>query len=84
MMKCAFLTALSREIPNDERTPGAVACYMTRPPITPERMLGEASGAQVIYRSDAIHPRHQANFRSAEPLDWLGALSHAEGLATKP
>jgi hypothetical protein len=34
-------------------------------------MLGEASSPQVIYRSHAVHPRHQANFRSAE-------------LATKP
>ena len=34
-------------------------------------MLGGASNARVIYRSDIVHPRHQANFRSAE-------------LATKP
>jgi len=34
---------------------------MTRPPISPDRMLGEASNARVIYRSDAVHPRHQAN-----------------------
>lgn len=66
MMKCAFLTALSQEIPNDERTSGIVARYLTRPPITPERMLGEASGARAIHRSDAIHPRHQASFRSAQ------------------
>ena len=29
-----------------------------------------------------VHPRYEASLRSAEPLDWLGALIHAEGLAT--
>ncbi len=48
---------------------------MTRPPITPERMLGEASSAQVIYRSEAVHPRHQANFRVFDPLDFLAEVS---------
>jgi len=66
-----FGTHVSREIPADAKTPGVVARYMIQPPITPERMLGEASSAQIIYRSDIVHPRHQANFRSAE-------------LATKP
>ncbi len=61
-----FGTHVSREIPADAKTPGAVARYITRPPITQERMLGEARNAQVIYRSDAVHPRHPANFRSAE------------------
>jgi len=70
-----FGTHVSREIPADAKTPGAVARYMTRPPITPERMLGEASSAQVIYRSDAVHPRHQANFRVFDPLDFLAEVS---------
>jgi hypothetical protein len=48
---------------------------MTRPPITPERMLGEASRAQVIYRSDSVHPRHQANFRVFDPVDFLAEVS---------
>jgi len=39
---------------------------MARHPITPEPILGKASSAQVIYRSDIVHPPHQANFRSAE------------------
>jgi hypothetical protein len=38
-------------------------------------MLGEASNARVIYRSDAIHPRHQANFRVFDPLDFLAEVS---------
>ena len=63
-----FGTHVSREIPADATTPG-VARYMIRPPITPERMLGEASKVQIIYRSDAVHPRHQANFRVFDP--WL-------------
>jgi len=48
---------------------------MTRPPITPDRMLGEAGRAQVIYRSDSVHPRHQANFRVFDPLDFLAEVS---------
>jgi hypothetical protein len=48
---------------------------MARPPITPERMLGEASTAQLIYRSEQVHPRHQANFRVFDPLDFLAEVS---------
>jgi len=48
---------------------------MTRPPLSPDRMLGEASNARVIYRSDAVHPRHQANFRVFDPLDFLAEVS---------
>jgi hypothetical protein len=66
---------VSREIPADAKTPGIVARHMIRPPITPERMLGGASSAQVIYRSDAVHPRHQANFRVFDPLDFLAGVS---------
>ena len=66
---------MSREIPADATSPGVVARYMTRPPINPDRMLGEASNARVIYRSDAVHPRHQANFRVFDPLDFLAEVS---------
>jgi hypothetical protein len=66
-------THVSRQIPADATTAGVVARYMTQPPITPERMCGEASKAQVIYRSDAGHPRHQAHFRVFDPLDFLSA-----------
>ena len=66
---------MSREIPADAATPGMVTRYMTRPPITPERMLGEASSAQLIYRSDAVHPHHRANLRVFDPLDFLAELS---------
>jgi hypothetical protein len=38
-------------------------------------MLGEASQAQILYRSDAVHPRHQANFRVFEPLDFLAEVN---------
>ncbi len=38
-------------------------------------MLGEASKAQVISRSDAFHPRHQANLRLFDPLDFLAEVS---------
>jgi hypothetical protein len=70
-----FGAHVSREIPADAKTPNTVARYMTRPPITPERMLGEAGSAQVIYRSDIVHPRHQANFRVFDPLDFLAEVS---------
>jgi hypothetical protein len=66
---------VSRAIPADEKTPGVVARYMTRPPITPERMLGEVDKDQIIYRSDAVRPRHQANFRVFDPLDFLAEVS---------
>ncbi len=52
-----------------------ISSYMVRPPITPERMLGEANQRQIIYRSDAVHPRHQANFRVFDPLDFLAEVS---------
>jgi len=70
-----FGTHVSREIPADPKTPGAIARYMTRPPITPERMLGEASSARIIYRPDIVHPRQQANFREFDPLDFLAEVS---------
>ncbi len=38
-------------------------------------MVGEARSAKVIYRSEAIHPRHHANFRIFDPLDFLAAVS---------
>jgi hypothetical protein len=53
-----FGTHVSRTIPADEKTPEVVARYMTRPPITPERMVGEARSAKAIYRSEVIHHRH--------------------------
>ena len=48
---------------------------MIRSPITPQRMLGEASKVQIIYRSDAVHPRHQANFHVFDRLDFLAEVS---------
>ena len=38
-------------------------------------MLGEPGSARVICRSDAVHPRHQANFRVFDPLDFLAEVS---------
>ena len=70
-----FGTHVSRAIPADATTPGVVARYMARPPITPERILGEADQDRIIYRSDAVHPRHQANFRAFDPLDFLAEVS---------
>ncbi len=70
-----FGAHVSRAIPADATTPGIVARYMTRPPITPERMLGEADKDRIIYRSDEVHPRHQANFRVFDPLDFLAEVS---------
>ncbi len=70
-----FGNHVSRPIPVDKQAPGVVARYMARPPITPERMLGDADKHQFIYRSDAIHLRHQANFRVFDPLDFLAEVS---------
>jgi Putative transposase len=49
-----FGTHVSQAIPANATTPGIVARYMARPPITPERMVGEADKHQSIYRSDAV------------------------------
>ena len=38
-------------------------------------MLGEPGSAQVIYRSDAVRPRHQVNSRVSDPLDLLAEMS---------
>ena len=38
-------------------------------------MLGDANQAQLIYRSDAVHPRHQANLRVFDPLNFLAEVS---------
>ena len=74
--QCAMASRVGAD-PGLGRAPGGGAWLglkVTRPPITPERMLGEASKAQVIYRSDAVHPRHQANFRVFAPLDFLAEV----------
>ncbi|HSB81700.1 MAG TPA: hypothetical protein VLM91_23215 [Candidatus Methylomirabilis sp.] len=52
-----FGTDVSWPILANEKTPGVVARYMARPPVSPERMLGEAEKDQIICRSDAVHPR---------------------------
>lgn len=59
----------------DEKTPGVVARDMVRPPITPERMLGEADKDRSSYRSDAAHPRHPASCRAFAPLDFRAEVS---------
>ena len=68
-----FGTHVSRKIPADATTPGVVARSRSRPPVTPERMRGEASQAQVIDQSEAGHP--QASFRVFDPLDFLAEVS---------
>lgn len=70
-----FGTHVSREIPADAKMAGPVARYMSRPPLTPERMLGEANNAQIVYRSDAVHPCHRANFRVFNPLNFIAEVS---------
>ncbi len=38
-------------------------------------MLGETGKDRIIYRSDAVHPRHRANFRVFAPLHFLAEVS---------
>jgi len=66
---------VSRGIPTHERSPGVVTRHMARPPLILERKLGDARGVRVIYRSGAIHPRHQANCRVFAALDFLTEVS---------
>ncbi len=70
-----FGTHVSRAIPVDEKTPGVVARYMARPPITPERMLGEADKDRIIYRSDVVHPRHRSAELATKPSELPGVRS---------
>lgn len=48
--------------------------YLVRSPVSLDRMSLGQDGS-VLYRSDRIHPRHQANFRAwRDPLDFIAAL----------
>jgi hypothetical protein len=66
---------VSRTIPVDQKTPGVVARYMARPPITPARLRGDARHAGVIDRSDAVYSRRPATLRVFAPLDLLAEAS---------
>jgi hypothetical protein len=53
-----FGTHVGRTISLGEKTPAAVAQYMARRLVTPKRMLGGADRERMIYRPDAVYPRH--------------------------
>ncbi len=48
---------------------------MSRAPVVPDRILGDGTSPTVLYRSDIIHPRRQANFRAFDPLAFLAEVS---------
>ena len=64
MMKCAFLTALSREIPNDERTPGAVIRHRWQivGAAHPTGVRGGSAVLSALRRDDAGHRRSAERF----------------------
>jgi hypothetical protein len=54
----------------------AVAEYIARGPVSLERLEVDETGPtpRVIYRSPKVHPRHGADFRIFDPLEFLAAL----------
>ncbi len=47
---------------------GAVASYLAPPPVVLARIVGRGDGDRIVYRSDAFHPRHGADFRAFDPI----------------
>ncbi|MBI3269126.1 MAG: hypothetical protein HYZ53_08885 [Planctomycetes bacterium] len=47
----------------------AVAHYLVHPPVVLGRILSEGTAEKILYKADAVHPRHGGNFRVSDPLD---------------
>jgi len=59
---------------DDARAREAVASYLAHPPVVLARIVGRGDGDRIVYRSDDIHPRHGANFRAFDPLDFIAEV----------
>ena len=71
-----FSAYLSGAIPGEGQADREnLARYMAHPAIVPSRLLGVASAGKVIYTAEAVHPRHHANFRAFDPLDFIAELT---------
>jgi hypothetical protein len=51
-----------------------VARYLCHPPVVLGRIVAQDSASRVVYKSDTIHPRHAANFRVFDPLEFIAEI----------
>jgi transposase-like protein len=58
----------------DAATRENVARYLCHPPIVLGRIMAQDSAAGVVYMSDSVHPRHGANFRVFDPLEFIAEI----------
>ena len=70
-----FGAHVSREIPGDQQSRENPARYLAHPPIVLDRIVGDPSAGKILYTGEAIHPRHRANFRVFDPLEFLAEIS---------
>lgn len=66
---------MSREIPGDQQSRENLARYLAHPPIVLDRIVGDPSAGKILCTGEAIHPRHRANFRVFDPLEFLAEIS---------
>ena len=70
-----FGAHVSREIPGDQQSRENLARCLAHPPIVLDRIVGDPSAGKILYTGEAIHPRHRANFRVFDPLEFLAEIS---------
>jgi transposase-like protein len=80
-----FGAFVGHEIPAaDRKGREEVARYLAHPPIVVGRILGDGSSGTVVYKADKVHPRHQANFRTFDPLEFIAeVVSHIPNVHEK-
>ncbi len=76
---------IGHEIPaKDGAGRESVARYLVHPPIVVGRILTEEKSEQVVYKGDKVHPRHKANFRIFDPLEFIAeVVSHIPNVHEK-
>ena len=80
-----FGAFVGHELPaKDREAREAVARYLVHPPVVVGRILTEENPEQVVYKGAKIHPRHGANFRVFEPVEFIAELvSHIPNVHEK-
>jgi hypothetical protein len=58
----------------DAKARETVASYLLHPPVVLGRIMSQDSASRVVYKSDTVHPRHGANFRVFDPLEFIAEL----------
>jgi hypothetical protein len=59
---------------SDAKARENVARYLCHPPVVLGRIVAQDSASRVVYKSDAVHPRHGANFRVFDPLEFIAEI----------